>query len=388
MRLLASGETASSTSSETGESPRIFDHIDAVNVTSQTGTDISPAEVVPYGESKWTIKRPFYAKKFGKATILNGYEVALSSLGFDGLGPIMSFYNETPAEILEKYVANGWNARGVMIFGDYTPLLQIHSDDPQIRKRLEPFWEGKSSRPIMQIAPTLSIPFRTNASFPSLKSRVFIDPKGPKHPDAPDAVMLTPARHYMKIVGAEAAWPAFDIDPVTQAPFRWLDKRGPHNVSQRSLPEIDHKGALDLIDQFERHCVEQGQVDLQPCQVLDERGPLSGTYGQGLTAVLLKTDSITARIEWLPSISRTATSLGVAKAIWRHFLPDERSHVLPLWHVWSLTVFGQDPTDLFPKLQAFCARRRSVLDYVAVEIVSSEVPLRSPRSSRQFYRRK
>ena len=181
-----------------------------------------------------------YLEKYGKVTLDNGYAICFIRPGEKR--PFGKEWEETlhgPKRIAAA-IRKGRGGFGVGIKTKGTPGVDIDCYDRDIVDHMREFTIellGETIERVGQPPKTLLV-YRAEKPFRKVQSTRYEDDEG-------RSVKL-------EVLGDGQQFVAFHVHPDTGEPYRWKDKRAPHNVSADELPTITEKQAQQIADEFDR----------------------------------------------------------------------------------------------------------------------------------------
>jgi len=149
-------------------------------------------------------------------------------------------------DLVKKWVGNGQAESGVGILAATVPGVDLDIRDIQAAEHMERWvLEHIGPAPIRFGAwPKRLLMFRTDAPFPKVQSRKYVDGWGN------DAKV--------EILGDGQQFVSHHIHPDTGKPYWWIGGRGPHSVPRDELTELTAEQAQAIVAEFERMAAELG----------------------------------------------------------------------------------------------------------------------------------
>lgn len=288
-----------------------------------------------------------YLKKYGPAVLDNGYEIIPIKPGtkrppFDKWEDIRA----TTAK-LERWIDNGRGNHGTGILARKTPMVDIDSRDAEIVKKMIRFTQALLGKTLQRVgfAPKTGLLYRTDKPFPKVNSRIFVRPED----DASDKTKW----HKLEVLGDGQQFVAFAIHPDTEEPYRWIDKRAPHNVAWEDLPVITRDDALEIAAHFESLMEAAGFVPkVKALKRLDAaEGDEDDEFAADTHPVDLTTQELSLKLGLVPGAEDYDTWLQVGMALYHQYGGDNEG--LILWHEWSAQASNYDQDALDDKWPTF-----------------------------------
>lgn len=286
-----------------------------------------------------------YLAKYGALTIDNGFEIVPIKPGtkrppFDKWEDIRATKKK-----LDRWLENGRRHHGVGILARKTPLVDIDCRDPRIVQKMVRFTEELCGATLQRVglAPKTGLVYRTAEPFKKVNSKTYVDPENPE------------MTHKLEVLGDGQQFVAFAIHPDTEEPYRWHDKRAPHNVEWADLPEIDRDQALQIAEEFERLAEKAGWIEKRTLKRLDSRKredqddddlDFSEDHPVDLT-----TQELSLKLGLVPGADDYDTWLQIGMALWHQYRGDDEG--LILWHEWSAQANNYDSDVLDDKWPTF-----------------------------------
>lgn len=285
-----------------------------------------------------------YLKKYGLATLENGYEIIPIKPGtkrppFDDWEKIRANRSK-----LDRWLENGRGKHGIGILARKTPMVDIDCRNPAIVKQMIAFTESLCGETLQRVglAPKTGLLYRTDKPFPKVNSKVFVDEKG--------------VSHKLEVLGDGQQFVAFAVHPDTNQPYRWLEKAAPHNSKWADLPEITRSQAIEIVTEFERLMSDAGYIEKRSMKRLDNDRDETDEFTHDTSPVDLNTDDLRAKLEMVPGAADYDTWLQVGMALWHQYEGDDEG--LYLWHEWSNQAQNYDADVLDDKWPTFKAQGR------------------------------
>lgn len=288
-----------------------------------------------------------YLEKYGESVLANGFEIIPIKPGtkrppFDKWEEIRA----TPKK-LDRWLDHGRGAHGIGILARKTPLVDIDCRDPEIVKAMVRFTQKLLGKTLQRVgfAPKTGLVYRTSRPFPKVNSAVFVDPED-------DAAK--PATHKLEVLGDGQQFVAFAIHPDTQEPYRWIDKKAPHNVAWEDVPAITRDDALEIAKHFEELMRDAGYVEKRKSRLDRERGGIEDDDDEFVTDVHkidITTQELSLKLGLVPGADDYDTWRDIGMALYHQY--DGSDEGLNLWHEWSAQAHNYDQDVLDEKWPTF-----------------------------------
>ena len=286
-----------------------------------------------------------YLEKYGKITLDNGYAICFIRPGEKR--PFGKEWEETlhgPKRIAAA-IRKGRGGFGVGIKTKGTPGVDIDCYDRDIVDHMREFTIellGETIERVGQPPKTLLV-YRAEKPFRKVQSTRYEDDEG-------RSVKL-------EVLGDGQQFVAFHVHPDTGEPYRWKDKRAPHNVSADELPTITEKQAQKIADEFDRIARERGwrraskisRVETKNAQgkELDFDDPFITDKHK----VQISPDELRAKLQMIPDNEDHDIWFHVGMALYHQF--DGSDEGLMLWHEWSSQASNYDSDVLDDRWKSF-----------------------------------
>lgn len=287
-----------------------------------------------------------YLKKYGHLTLENGFEIIPIKPGtkrppFDKWEDIRA--NKAK---LGRWIEAGRGDHGVGILARKTPMVDIDCRDPAIVRKMIRFTEKLCGATLQRVGlpPKTGLLYRTDEPFKKVNSKTFVDDEG--------------QTHKVEILGDGQQFVAFAVHPDTGEPYRWHEKKAPHNTEWGDLPEITREQGEEIAAEFERLAEEAGWIEKKTLKRLESRRQLAvieddedGADFSDDHPIDLTTQELSLKLGMVPGADDYDTWLQIGMALWHQYAGDEEG--LILWHEWSAQASNYDSDVLDEKWPTF-----------------------------------
>lgn len=203
-----------------------------------------------------------YLAKYGASVIANGWSIvpirpnSKAPLGLDwrkrpvvSAAMIDAYEHEYWVDKATKRRGNRtWSVRsfGIGALADDTPGVDIDVRDATVAQHMLDFTVDLIGPTIERVghAPKTLLVYRADVQFAKVNSQTYMDSSGEKAK--------------VEILGAGQQFVALAVHPDTHQPYRWKDKKGPHNTRVEDLPTITVEQARAIRDEFDRVAQSRG----------------------------------------------------------------------------------------------------------------------------------
>lgn len=287
-----------------------------------------------------------YLKKYGSLTLENGFEIIPIKPGTKR--PPFDKWEDIRADKrkLSRWLEAGRGDHGVGILARKTPMVDIDCRDPAMVRKMVRFTEKLCGATLQRVGlpPKTGLLYRTAEPFKKVNSKTYVDP---------DDSSLT---HKVEILGDGQQFVAFAVHPDTGEPYRWSDKKAPHNTEWDSLPEITRDQAEEIAAEFERLADEAGWIEKKTLKRLESRKALAVIDDDDADfsddhPIDITTQELSLKLGMVPGADDYDTWLQVGMALWHQYAGDEEG--LILWHEWSAQASNYDSDVLDDKWPTF-----------------------------------
>lgn len=293
---------------------------------------------------------PEYLKKYGPLLIENGYHIVPIVQGSKAPGlayPAKKWSGVVadPAR-LQKWIDQGYAANGIGIITGPTPGVDVDCQDETVTAAMREFIVDRLGDTIERVglAPKTLFLYRCDDLFPKVTSNDYLDSKGRK------------AR--LEVLAGGQQFVALAIHPDTRKPYRWRDKRGPHNTAAADLPLITVEDARAIRAEFERLARERGWQEKKTLKRLEQSKSSGGAIDYSNPFLQdahrvedLNTEQLRARLQMVPGAEDYETWLQIGFALWHQFEGSDEG--LILWDEWSATAMNYDADAIKAKWPTF-----------------------------------
>ncbi len=312
-----------------------------------------------------------YLDKYGRAVLENGYEIIPIKPGtkrppFDKWEEIRA----TSAK-LDRWLDHKRGDHGVGILARKTPLVDIDCRDEEIVQAMVRFTQKLLGKTLQRIgfAPKTGLLYRTANPFPKVNSATYVDP---------DDKAEKPMSHKLEVLGDGQQFVAYAIHPDTQKPYRWIDKKGPHDTAWNDLPEITRADALEIAAQFEHLMREAGYVEKRKSRLDRERsaGGIDDDDDEFITdthKIDITTTELSLKLALVPGADDYDTWRDIGMALYHQYGGSDEG--LNLWHEWSAQASNYDQDVLDDKWPTFDIEgkgRQPITARVIVKLANEE----------------
>lgn len=286
-----------------------------------------------------------YLEKYGLNALENGFEIIPIKPGTKR--PPFDKWEDIRADKrkLDRWLESGRGDHGVGILARKTPMVDIDCRDDKIVAKMVAFTEKLCGATLQRVglAPKTGLLYRADEPFKKVNSKTYVDPAKPE---------LT---HKVEILGDGQQFVAFAIHPDTGEPYRWADKRAPHNSDWDSLPELTRDQAEDIAEEFERLAEKAGWVEKKTLKRLESKRP-AGIDDDDKDfsddhPIDISTQDLSLKLGLVPGSDDYDTWLQVGMALWHQYRGEEEG--LNLWHEWSAQASNYDQDALDVKWPTF-----------------------------------
>jgi hypothetical protein len=200
--------------------------------------------------------------KYGSAVLSNGWSIvpirpgSKAPLGLDWRKRPVGSTMQIDAYEHEYWVdkaaktrgSRTWSVRsfGIGVLTDTTVGVDIDVKDESVSAHMVAFVNALLPPTIERVgdAPKTLMVYRTEHAFPKVNSGIYLDGQG--------------RRTKLEVLAAGQQFVALAVHPDTKQPYRWKDKRGPHNTPVDDLPVITLDDARAIRDEFDRVARSRG----------------------------------------------------------------------------------------------------------------------------------
>lgn len=287
-----------------------------------------------------------YLKKYGASTLENGFEIIPIKPGTKR--PPFDKWEDIRADKrkLGRWLENGRGKHGVGILARKTPMVDIDCRDPAIVRKMIRFTQALCGATLQRVGlpPKTGLLYRTDEPFKKVNSKTYVDP---------DNNEIT---HKVEILGDGQQFVAFAVHPDTGEPYRWNDKKAPHNTAWADLPEITRDQAEEIAAEFERLAEEAGWIEKKTLKRLESRRELAVVDDDDADfsddhPIDITTQELDLKLQLVPGADDYDTWLQIGMALWHQYRGDEEG--LLLWHSWSAQANNYDADVLDAKWPTF-----------------------------------
>jgi hypothetical protein len=287
-----------------------------------------------------------YLRKYGPPTLENGFEIIPIKPGTKR--PPFDKWEDIRADErkLSRWIEAGRGDHGVGILARKTPMVDIDCRDPAVVRKMIRFTEKLCGATLQRVGlpPKTGLLYRTDEPFKKVNSKTYVDP---------DDNSVT---HKVEILGDGQQFVAFAIHPDTGEPYRWSDKKAPHNAEWDSLPEITRDQAEEIAAEFERLAEEAGWIEKKTLKRLESKKALAVIDDDDADfsddhPIDITTQELSLKLGMVPGSDDYDTWLQVGMALWHQYAGDEEG--LILWHEWSAQASNYDSDVLDDKWPTF-----------------------------------
>ena len=287
-----------------------------------------------------------YLEKYGPATLANGFEIIPIKPGtkrppFDKWEDIRA--NKAK---LARWIEAGRGDHGVGILARLTPMVDIDCRDQDIVAHMIRYTERLCGETLQRIgfAPKTGLLYRTSEPFKKVNSKTYVDPENPE------------ISHKLEVLGDGQQFVAFAVHPDTGKPYRWIDKKAPHNTEWESLPEITRDQAIEIAEEFERQAEEAGWIEKKTLKRLDSKRPAAAEDDDDRDfsddhPIDITTQELNLKLGLVPGADDYDTWLQIGMALWHQYRGGDEG--LMLWHEWSVQAPNYDSDVLDEKWPTF-----------------------------------
>lgn len=285
-----------------------------------------------------------YLKKYGPKALDNGYQIIPIKPGTKR--PPFDQWEDIRADkrTLARWLENGRGDHGVGILACKTPLVDIDCRDRQIVRQMIAFTEKLCGATLQRVglAPKTGLLYRTDRPFKKVNSKTYVDDEG--------------KTHKVEILGDGQQFVAFAIHPDTKEPYRWTDRKSPHNTAWASLHTLDRDDALEIIGEFERLAEQIGWAEKKtikrlesnraPAVIDDDDRDFSDDHPIDIT-----TQELSLKLQLVSGAEDYDSWLQIGMALWHQYEGGDDGRML--WHEWSGKAANYDMEALDAKWPTF-----------------------------------
>lgn len=269
-----------------------------------------------------------YLKKYGQASLDSGYSIC-----FIRPGEKRPFGKEWETTVhgpkrVDAAIRKGRGNFGVGIKTKKTPGVDIDCYDSDIVEHMREFTVEMLGETIERVGqpPKMLLVYRAEKPFRKVQSTRYEDDEG-------RSVKL-------EVLGDGQQFVAFHVHPDTEQPYRWKDKKAPHNTPIDKLPTITEKQAQKIADEFDRIARERGWKRASKMTRVERADPTSGReldfddpFITDKHKVQISPDDLRAKLQMIPDVDDHDIWFHIGMALYHQF--DGSDEGLMLWHEWS-----------------------------------------------------
>lgn len=299
-----------------------------------------------------------YFADLGEKLIRNGYSVVPIEPGFkypeEGLGKWQTLRLDRPRF---RKMLPGREHYGLGIISHNAPLVDIDVRDESVVAHMTRFIETEvCGRLIPRVgqAPKTGFLFRSDGetAFKKLKSSVFLDPTIMAATGDRKAAMC-----HVEVLGDGQQFVAFHTHPDTGKPYSWPGSESPTTTARDDLPELSVEDAQRIIDEFDRHAIEDLGWEIEKETRQGSRGkrdPAASEMHRQLAQRPIEDltdEQIEDFVMLLPRKNRYDDWLQLGQILHQQYQGGDKG--LELWHKHSLKSDDYDAVEIDRKWPSF-----------------------------------
>lgn len=281
-----------------------------------------------------------YLKKYGQATLDSGYSICFIRPGEKRPYGAEWESNVHGPKAVAAAIRKGRANFGIGIKAKTTPGVDIDCYDSDLVEHMKAFTVellGETIERVGQPPKTLLV-YRAPVPFRKVQSTRYVD-------DAGRSVKL-------EVLADGQQFVAFHVHPDTEKPYRWKDKRAPHNTPAKELPTITEKQAQKLADEFDKQAVARGWKRASKMTRAEtaesEKGlelDLDDPFITDKQIVQISAEDLRAKLQMIPDVNDHDIWYHIGMALYHQF--EGHDDGLMLWHEWSAqgTTYDSDVLD-------------------------------------------
>lgn len=298
---------------------------------------------------------PEYLGKYGPLVLANGYELVAIRPGTK-----RPYGDNWQEELISHNEVKRLKKAGLGIKARKTPAVDIDIHDADLVEHMKQFTFETAGVTLERVGlpPKTLLPYRSVVPFRKVNSKVYIDEAG--------------NRNKLEVLGLGQQFVVFAIHPDTKKPYKWDEKRAPHDTPWSSLPEITREQAVEIADEFERCAVEKGWKLAPTANSLTttRRGgkiDLNDVFATDAAKIDISTDELASTLMRVPGTDDYDTWFQIGMALYHQFEGEEDG--LTLWHQWSAQGQKYDSDALDEKWSTFNIEGKSRAPITAKVII-------------------
>lgn len=267
-----------------------------------------------------------YLEKYGQATLDSGYSIC-----FIRPGEKRPFGAEWESVVhgagkVAAAIRKGRGGFGVGIKTRRSPGVDIDCYDRDLVEHMKAFTIkllGDTIERVGQSPKTLLV-YQAKTPFRKVQSTRYLD-------DAGRSVKL-------EVLGDGQQFVAFHVHPDTGKPYRWKDKRAPHNTPLTELPTITEKQAQQIADEFDKQALERGWQRASKMTRAENSGSgkeldLDDPFITDKLTVQINPEELRAKLQMIPDVDDHDIWFHIGMALYHQFEGSDDG--LMMWHEWS-----------------------------------------------------
>lgn len=287
-----------------------------------------------------------YLESYGQKTLDNGY-----SLCFIRPGEKRPYGNDWEKTVHgEKRIAaairKGRGGFGVGIKCRKSPGVDIDCYDADLVEHMKKFVTDLLGETIERVglAPKTLLVYRAANPFRKVQSTRYEDDEG-------RSVKL-------EVLADGQQFVAFHVHPETGQPYRWKDKKAPHNTPLAELRTITEAQAQKIADEFDKQAKARGWNRASKMTAPERADPTSGReldlddpFITDKHKVQISDEDLRAKLQMVPDVNDHDIWFHVGMALFHQY--DGSDEGLMLWHEWSADGVTYDSDALDDRWKTF-----------------------------------
>lgn len=289
---------------------------------------------------------PEYLKKYGQLTLDSGFSICFIRPGEKR--PYGKDWESTvhgPGKVLAA-IRKGRGSFGVGVKTRRSPGVDIDCYDSDIVEHMKAFTIELLGDTLERVGlpPKTLLLYRAETPFRKVQSASYFDDEE--------------RRVKLEVLSDGQQFVAYHTHPDTGQPYRWKDKKGPHNTAITDLPEITEAQAQLIADEFDRVARERGWKKASKMTSVQAQRSVSGReldlddpFISDKAKVQITPEDLRAKLDMIAAVDDHDIWFHVGMALYHQFEGSDEG--LMLWHEWSAQGTKYDSEVLDSRWQSF-----------------------------------